>query len=160
MVIRIKDGTIYKLQAPNPIMMSQELWEDYTLHNFNAKPVREVKEVVKPIVAPVKPKVVEEEKKINKIFVNCLPGERVMVEDNIYNETKVIVNYGKPFGCEVVLVNNSDLIFQVWTHLDVIKEGSILFRDKRWWKVQERAEKGKGFLLSCTPSDEKPVFEG
>jgi hypothetical protein len=34
MTLYNKDGTVYKLNGPNPIMNSQDIWEDYTLHNM------------------------------------------------------------------------------------------------------------------------------
>jgi len=35
MVIKNKDGSVYKVRGPNPIMMSQETWEDFTVHNMD-----------------------------------------------------------------------------------------------------------------------------
>lgn len=33
-MLRNKDGTVYKLAGPNPVMESQNLWNGYTLHNM------------------------------------------------------------------------------------------------------------------------------
>jgi hypothetical protein len=32
-----KDGTVYKLDGPNPAMKDQEIWSEYTVHNMNWK---------------------------------------------------------------------------------------------------------------------------
>ena len=34
MTLRNKDGTVYKLSAPNPAMKSQELWNEFKVHNM------------------------------------------------------------------------------------------------------------------------------
>jgi hypothetical protein len=34
MVIKNKDGTVYKVKGPNPIMLEQDLWNDFELHNM------------------------------------------------------------------------------------------------------------------------------
>lgn len=34
MAIKNKNGTEYKLRGPNPIMMQQDVWEDFQLHNM------------------------------------------------------------------------------------------------------------------------------
>ncbi len=34
MVIKNKDGTVYKVRGPNPIMIAQDLWNDFELHNM------------------------------------------------------------------------------------------------------------------------------
>ena len=35
MVIKNKDGTIYALRGPNPVMLNQDLWKDFEIHNMN-----------------------------------------------------------------------------------------------------------------------------
>jgi hypothetical protein len=35
MVIKNKDGTIYTLRGPNPVMINQDLWQDFEIHNMN-----------------------------------------------------------------------------------------------------------------------------
>lgn len=35
MVIKNKNGTEYKLRGPNPIMIKQDIWEGFELHNMN-----------------------------------------------------------------------------------------------------------------------------
>lgn len=34
MTLRNKDGSVYKLVGPNPVMKTQNLWGEYTLHNM------------------------------------------------------------------------------------------------------------------------------
>lgn len=38
MVIKNKDGTIYKISEPNPLMNQQDFWGDYKKHNFDWLP--------------------------------------------------------------------------------------------------------------------------
>lgn len=35
MVIKNKDGTTYQLRRPNPIMVQQDIWTDFEIHNMN-----------------------------------------------------------------------------------------------------------------------------
>jgi hypothetical protein len=38
MTLRNKDGSVYKLSGPNPIMKSQEIWDKYVIHNMEWQP--------------------------------------------------------------------------------------------------------------------------
>lgn len=35
MTIKNKDGSVYKVRGPNPIMKEQDIWSDFTLHNMS-----------------------------------------------------------------------------------------------------------------------------
>jgi hypothetical protein len=35
MTIKNKDGSVYKVRGPNPIMKEQDVWKDFTVHNMN-----------------------------------------------------------------------------------------------------------------------------
>lgn len=35
MVLKNKDGTVYQLKKPNPIMVQQDIWTDYETHNMS-----------------------------------------------------------------------------------------------------------------------------
>lgn len=35
MVIKNKDGTVYKLKHPNPIMIEQDIWSNFEIHNMS-----------------------------------------------------------------------------------------------------------------------------
>jgi hypothetical protein len=37
MTLYNKDGTVYKLDGPNPVMKNQDVWSDFTIHNMNWK---------------------------------------------------------------------------------------------------------------------------
>lgn len=55
MTLYNKDGTVYKLNAPNPIMNTQDIWENYTLHNMKwDQETHEGKEALQPIVSDIK----------------------------------------------------------------------------------------------------------
>lgn len=50
MVIKNKDGSVYKINQPNPIMMQQERWDSFTCHNMDF-----AKDVVESDLKVVKP---------------------------------------------------------------------------------------------------------
>lgn len=50
-----KDGTLYRLQGPNPAMKTQQFWNDYKTHNMNWEPQKSQDEaVVVPIETNIK----------------------------------------------------------------------------------------------------------
>ena len=38
MVIKNKNGTVYKVRGPNPLMKTQDVWDDFILHNMKFDP--------------------------------------------------------------------------------------------------------------------------
>ena len=38
MTIKNKDGSVYKVRGPNPLMKEQDVWKDFTVHNMNFDP--------------------------------------------------------------------------------------------------------------------------
>jgi len=55
MTLYNKDGTVYKLNRPNPIMNNQDIWENYTLHNMKwDQETHEGKDIVQPINSDIK----------------------------------------------------------------------------------------------------------
>lgn len=55
MTLYNKDGTVYKLNGPNPIMNTQDIWEDYKLHNMKwDQETHEEKNKITPIVSDIK----------------------------------------------------------------------------------------------------------
>lgn len=215
MAIKNPDGTIYKLNGPIPVMVDQERWGDFHVHNFDWNSiVEEDKSTVKPQhsdfgqlkkegfveeLEKTKPEIKVTESNsvelidtppvetpepvvdviqetsseppqikqrdlpigLKKTFVYCLPAvisERV---DELYGDKFTTIKYERPFSLEAVIVENSDLRLQMWTTIDKIKRGSILFprlEEKRWWRVEEIEEKSGGFLIKGVPSDYQPSF--
>jgi hypothetical protein len=94
----------------------------------------------------------------NKVRVYCLPA--LPIKDDIYDEVHDI-KYGQQFLFEAVVVSQNDFAIMFWTNIDMINKHSIIFpqnRQKRWWKVLRKEEKGPGFLYTATPSDIQPDF--
>lgn len=177
MALKNKDGTIFKLRSPNPIMKNQEIWEDFQIHNMNwnqeivpdlnYEPIIPVKSLKKSFLeeleeakpAPEKPKIPEI--KVNKLFIHCLPAILKEKTDEVYGDKYKVLEYLSPFSFEGVIVNQQDLFISIWTTAE-IQESSILYpknNQKRWWKVQEKIEKTGGWLLNCIPSDYQPYFD-
>lgn len=174
MSIRNKDGSIFKLRGPNPVMNKQSFWdEDSQVHNFDPPefvsnqddiplqniPTEEVHVTVKEIEPtklqnPTK-KVVPKE--VQRINVNVLMMK--IVEDNLYGQHKMRYD-DKPITTELVLVTRDDLNFVVWTNAIEIPKYSIIYvpEDRRWWKVQNSVVRSEGWLMQCVPSDLQPSF--
>lgn len=205
MTLRNKDGTLYKLATPNPVMKTQEIWEGFQVHNmqWDGEKVKDINQVNpissdfdvretflsaldkakedakvetkldsdnlyperKPIVQPDLQK--EEirastDSTIEKTYIHCLPALLRNRQDSLYGDSYTTVQYGKPTSFEGVILNQQDLFIEIWTDTNSINNGSILFPKqgyKRWWRVQEKVEKGGGWVLSATPSDFQPSFD-
>jgi len=155
MAIKNKDGSIYELRKPNPLMKHQELWKDFQLHNFNFKKetvedttevqphesdfkvkdfVTELEEskpepiVEKPVV--VLPDLQQEKEQEKKPIFHCLPAVIHRHRDVLYGETYSTVKYDTPFSFEAYVIEQSDLILQFWTSglvADKINEGSVIY---------------------------------
>jgi hypothetical protein len=223
MAIKNKDGTIYKLNGPIPVMLEQERWGEFHVHNFDwnstiekdsstvkpldsdfgnlrregfveelekTKPVvPEIKVVesdsVSPVEAPVEepkepempelsseivpepdlepPRVTQKAlpPDLQKHFVWCLPATMSEKVDELYGDRYTTIKYQRPFSFEAIIVENSDLMFKMWTTVDKITRGSVLFPrvgEKRWWRVEEIEAKSGGFLVFGMPSDFQPSF--
>jgi hypothetical protein len=225
MTLRNKDGTVYKLPGPNPVMRDQKLWADFQTHNLKWSPeksedttvvtpvqsdfqtprdsfldaldrateevkheikvvenlpeikkqdVPEIKVVENPVQTPLverKPIVVPDKEQlaatsedtIPKTFIHCLPAFVRERRDALYGETYKTIKYGQPFSFEGVILDQGDLTIDVWTDIDKILVGSVLFPkipySRRWWRVQKREAKAGGWLLSAVPSDYQPSFD-
>ena len=206
MTLRNKDGSLYKLAAPNPVMKTQEMWGGYQVHNMQwegekAKDANQVNPIAsdfdvqetflsaldkaksdikvvetksdstnsqierKPVVQP---DLQREELRastdngIEKTFIYCLPALLRTRQDSLYGDSYTTVQYGNPTSFEGVILKQQDLFIEIWTDTNSINNGSILFPKqgyKRWWRVQEKVEKGGGWVLSATPSDHQPSFD-
>jgi hypothetical protein len=99
---------------------------------------------------------------IEKTFIHCLPALLRTRKDSLYGDSYVTIQYGNPTSFEGVILKQQDLFIEIWTDTDKIEKGSILFPKqgyKRWWRVQDKVQKGGGCLLSATPSDHQPSFD-
>ncbi len=221
MPLKNRDGTVYKLRGPNPLMEEQKVWEDFQVHNLkfqgevapdereietissdfklkddflqslhDSKPVNiavvESPAVVRPELAVVKPVKSEQPAPVvkpeqpkelaptelprgfNKTFMYCLPATLRDRRDSMYGTKYQTIQYGQPFSCEAVVVGEEDMTIKVWTSVEQVTKGSIIYPKKsdggvadaqRWWRVQDREDKKGGWLLTGHPSDETPSFD-
>lgn len=209
MTLKNKDGSIYKLAAPNPVMKSQETWDKFIVHNMNWQ--SEKKEDKRPVYTPpetkprdsflseledskpeVKPeiKIVETKKEniplvpetkvdiketspaqktdeindnsIEKTFIYVLPALIKRRVDDLYGDTYQTIQYGNPTSFEGVILKQEDFVIEIWTDVETITLGSILYpraNFKRWWRVQDKSPKVGGWILTGTPSDHQPSFD-
>lgn len=98
MVIKNKDGTVYKVRSPNPIMMTQEVWDKFTVHNmnFDADTVNN-KEAVKPVSKKIDFGVSTTIKKEEKVELPKIPPpEPPKVVQNNKIQEFIIPDFKKP----------------------------------------------------------------
>jgi hypothetical protein len=179
MTIKKKDGSIYKLRGPNPLMKEQDLWDknEFILHNMKGfrqtlADNTEVNPIASDfnhgqttvIITPKKEEEPAEEQMPTNVF-HCLPAIIRRHTDTLYNESYSTVKYDAPFTFEALVVDQSDLALQFWTSAvaaDKITEGSVVYpknTEKRWWRVQDRAVSwAGGYLMTAMPSDFQPAF--
>lgn len=211
MTLYNKDGSVYRLNGPNPAMETQDVWDGFTVHNmkWDAEIQKDNTEVVpnksdfaikdsfvaelektKPEIKIVSPKpnnipiqkssetvverktVVHEDvqkkeedskPEIEKDFIHFLPAIVRTKKDDLYGEVYKSIQYGSPSSFEGVILVQEDFNLVVWTDIDKVTEGSVLYPKtmfKRWWQVKNIEKKQGGYLLSCIPSNYQPSFQG
>lgn len=188
MPIKNKDGTVFKLRGPNPLMKEQNLWDatQFVLHNMKFKfvvamtdtivtpmatdfKIRDEPSVEKQpepeIVETVEPRIIQgkrPEEDIKLTTCHCLPANINDVEDSIYGDRKRVFVYEQlSFIFEMVIVDQTDLDLRMWTTLSHIGPGSIIYpqnSDRRWWRIQSRQVIKGGWLYDCVLSDYQPAF--
>lgn len=177
MAIKNKDGTIFQLQKPNPIMKNQEFWNDYILHNFNEesvvieKPKKKYQNIqeIEPqeIKVPIKETPIEKPKKKEepkeepaKTLLYCMPAITIVKHDKLYGEDRIIPGYGPQFTLESIIIEMDDLTCKLWVNTNRIVENSILYMPKtiRWWRVEKITDDNNGYIVVCNPSIIQPGF--
>lgn len=114
-----------------------------------------------------------------KVLAHCLPAEIKNYKDEFYGESWQKTTYSKKFIFPLVIISNNDLVLEFWTSdpENKINKNSIIYPfsyevynektssyDKvpydeyRWWKVIEKKEKDKGYIISSIPSQDHPDF--
>lgn len=164
MAIRNKDGTIYKLQSPNKLMMTQNVSEEkYILHNFSKEePMQQVEIEEKTIDF-------KNDDSINKVPLvvqpvlqefNCLPMITRVVKDNLYGEERSSASFGSPAKIIGYIHSSStELIWQMWSQTKIERDSVVFEHDlKRWWQVQSISEQDEWYCYLCTPSQFTPHF--
>jgi hypothetical protein len=156
MVIKNKDGSVYKLRSPNALMKDQRFWTDYKSHNMKWKLTiteggSEVERVQTDFVmkdsfveelastAPVRdeqkpqePPVAKTQKAedpldgIPRCFIYCLPASMSQKRDALYDDEYISIKYGEPYSLEGVMTEEHDLCINFWTTADIPRE-SVIF---------------------------------
>lgn len=114
-MLKNKDGTPYKLNAPNPIMKTQEIWEGFTIHNmkWEGEKVKDNQKVT-PIKTDfeVKDSFLAELEKTKDIKVVETKIEEIeeIKETKEITRTPIVVKPEKP------LVNKNDGITKIFIH--------------------------------------------
>jgi hypothetical protein len=156
MVIKNKDGSVYKLRSPNALMKDQRFWTDYKSHNMKWKLTitegeSEVERVQTDFVmkdsfveelastAPVRdeqkpqePPVAKTQKVedpldgIPRCFIYCLPASMSQKRDALYDDEYISIKYGEPYSLEGVMTEEHDLCINFWTTADIPRE-SVIF---------------------------------
>lgn len=156
MTIKKKDGTIFKLDSPNPVMKHQNFNENFILHNFNepdeeiiinqkwSDPLEELWEIS------------EKKDQIEKSKLYCLPMINEKIIDSVYGEERIKSRYGQQFVLFADVLNNDGLSITFYCSQQ-LNVNSILFEpsNRSWWKVSE--EIGE-FTYKCFPSSVQPSF--
>jgi hypothetical protein len=180
MTIRDRDGNIYKLKGPNPIMNTQNSWDHNKIivHNMQFPLIihRDQKQLINENIAIeechpaefVLPKLdTNRTQKLNnlleerKIKLLCLPAKKQDFSDALYGTTYSRTQFGEKTSITGVAISSNDLMFVFWTEY-VIEVKSIVYPTqtemKRWWQVDKCELQAGGFLVSCSPSTISPDF--
>lgn len=188
MAIRDKEGNIYVLQGPNPIMDKQSPWDKSKIILINMKcdscvtfeDVNSMRRLVRekvfnigdllPETHPISatefvdeikatPIVVPEPPKKKIVKFYCAPAK--MEKRSLPNgKTTSRIVYEDKFIFEGVIMTLEDLVMRFWTNID-LQENTIVYpqiMDKRWWKVKGREKMEDGHLYATIPSDMTPDF--
>lgn len=146
MVIKRKDGSIYKLVGPNPLMNEQELNPDVILHNFGSHETVEFKDAnldipelieIKPVLPktpelPVEIKIEEKPKEVEiqpAVKPSKIASRLLLPIVGVYDD--------KTFNCEGIILQNDDFLSVLWTNQE-LKVGSTVYPkngEKRWWQI-------------------------
>ncbi len=174
MAIKKKDGKLFRLRGPNPIMKEQIYWDQFKLHNliWETEVIKSKEEYLRPMsdfkikqFNPVIETIKETEEHTNdnnipKTNIYCLPIIYEKIEDELYGESRPVWKYGEKFIFEAIIVQQGDIIMTFWTNIEIEKE-SIIFpinKDKRWWKINKREDNNDGYLYQTIPSMSHPDF--
>lgn len=186
MAIKDKEGNVYKLTSPNPVVSNQNLWDHkkITLHNMFfpltvlpdlTKPVSlDDEDLYEPPSLPTEDDLVVEPKPTpqrsqrlakliddRKINLLCLPVKKRSYEDALYGAKYSRTQYGQKTSITGIVISNEDLFFAFWTEQS-LEEKSVVYPTqtemKRWWQVDKCENQSGGFLVSCSPSTISPDF--
>ena len=100
MVIHKKDGSVFKLNGPNEIMFTQEVWNSFKTHNLSNLSNCKMESNI-PHVILGKKKIVEEKKIIEPIKEVVV--EEIVVEETVIEEVKIVEDKKKTN--ELIILN-------------------------------------------------------
>jgi hypothetical protein len=152
-MIRNKDGTIFKLQGPNPLLKDQEwtpdenlelenfYWEEEVVNDSVGRitipkvesPISSKPEIASeppsptplPLPTPPKPQPqgINQE---NVVIMHCLPVIVRKNTDELYDDSYSRMTYGQKFMIESIMIERSDLGIIFWTTTK-LEPNSIVF---------------------------------
>ena len=127
-MIKKKDGTVYRLNSPNPLVSDQEFWaekDEFIIHNFDwDKTLTELGDFLpsfplqKPEVIDPEVKEPEEEKPLyleNVVVIHCQPVIIKEHKDDLYDESYKKNQYGEKFTFEGIIIQREDFMILFWT---------------------------------------------
>lgn len=94
MTLYNKDGTVYKLDGPNPAMKNQEFWKEFSIHNMSWKPEIHKDSGVRTLDPIKKPPTTHSESFIEELE---LSKEEFTDAENEYQEEKTETRNDKTF---------------------------------------------------------------
>lgn len=157
MAIFHKDGKVYTLKNPNPIVKNQVSWDRSSLifHNFEWDEITCEMETKVPKILPKEEEVgipSPPEKKAEpengpeppedkddrefdlpdlkyKVLSYCLPAHKEKKTDALYGDTWGRIKYGQKFAFPSVVISSTDIMLEFWTSdpREQITEGSIIY---------------------------------
>ncbi len=176
MAIKNKDGSLFKLKSPPPVMHEQTFWnEKVKVHNkFGRRHIQaleqeeeeqsfempEQQEEIKIVesIKGEKPKSLDE----SIIDVWCLPCVGVIQNtDELYGESYEKPEYGDKFIFKAKILQSEDLFIQIIAKEEIPLQSVLYPRTnmKRWWEVKHVAPVKDGFhVISGVISPYQPSF--
>ena len=171
MALKNKDGSVYKLRSPNPILVSQDKWDGYKKYNFThnkfidgiftksiSRPeVQKLEDKPQEIIEPEEQKHETKPKDSNKIDFKCLIAKNIQTQDDVYGDVYNKIEYQKGIIFEGYILDIEDLSMQILSPIK-IEKNSIITYDRRWWRVENNIEHNENFIIGLTISDYCPNF--
>ena len=169
MAIKDRDGNVVKLRCPNPVMTTQQTWDNSKViyHNMffpiitvpdsrrgesmydeecESLPVIVEEEIVTPTTSIDPPPDRNRARKINKLLEErkvemlCLPIVIQNYNDSLYGSSYNRVQFGQKIMITGYIVTQEDLQFVFWTEKQ-LAEKSIVYPTKMEMKRWWRVEK-------------------
>lgn len=174
MGLKNKDGSLYKLRTPNPIMSEMSMWDKkdkLVIHNTCGKTIHYEDTVINPKTEvaelPEPEPVSRPVDKFDEIpIIESIDSPENSQSDiekiQVWCQPVVDGELGKKFIFEAILEEEGDFQILLFTTTDAVTKGSVIFPktyDKRWWLVSEVAKGEDGLTrVIGTITDYQPEF--